>query len=161
MRRKIVAGLAAVAFATLAAANGKEDRSMNEKAATVVNRYLQIVLLENNQGKGLEEVLASDFVFDDPFGKSSSAREFIAYAQRWIATKKTLKVRRQVVDGDRVWSDLELDVTTPSGGTTVVNLVDVVQLRDQHIVTENVYFANPVQFAKDMGFLEEYLKQFH
>lgn len=159
-RLKIVAGLAAAAFATVTPAHGKEDRSMNAKTTAVVSRYLRIVLVENNQGKGLEDILAPDFAFDDPFGKASSASEFIASTQRWIATKKTLNVRRQVVDGNWVWSDLELHVTTPSGQTSVVNLIDVVQLRDDRITKENVYFANPVQFAKDMGFLEDYLKHF-
>jgi len=134
---------------------------MNSRPALeIVERYLNIVLVENNHGKGLEDVLTEDFVFDDPFGKASSAREFLGNSQRWIDTPKSFQMEKQFIDGNQVCSVYRIDVTTPSGVKVGVDLVDVVELRASRISKEKVYFANPVQFAKDMGFLSVYLEPF-
>jgi|GEM_PF-5319225 len=129
-------------------------------AAAIVNRYLNIMLVENNHGSGLENILSEDFVFDDPFGKASSAREFIDYSQRWIATPKSFRMQRQLLEGNVVVSMYTIDVVTPSGAGASFEVVDVVELRAGKIAKEKVFFANPVKFAKDMGFASEYLKQF-
>jgi len=134
---------------------------MNSRPALeIVERYLNIVLVENNHGKGLEDLLTEDFVFDDPFGKASSAREFLGNSQRWIDTPKSFQMEKQFIDGNQVCSVYRIDVTTPSGVKVGVDLVDVVELRASRISKEKVYFANPVQFAKDMGFLSVYLEPF-
>jgi hypothetical protein len=67
---------------------------------------------------------------------------------------------RQFVEGDRVWSTYRIDVVTPSGATVGFDLVDIVEFHGSRIAREWVYFANPVQFAKEMGFLSAYLKAF-
>ena len=118
------------------------------------------MLVENNHGKGLEEVLTEDFVFDDPFGKTSSAREFLGNTQRWIDTPKSFQMEKQFVDGNRVCSLYRIDVVTPSGTKAGFDVVDVFELRANRIAKERVYFANPLQFAKQMGFLSAYLKSF-
>ena len=126
----------------------------------IVDKYLNIVLVQNKHGKGLEDLLTEDFVFDDPFGRASSAREFLGNSQPWIDTPKSFRMERQFIDGDHVCSVYRIDVTTPSGGMAGVDVVDVVELRGNRIAKERVYFANPVQFAKDMGFLSAYVKPF-
>ena len=131
-----------------------------QTALDTVDRYLKIMLTDNNHGTGLEEVLTEDFVFDDPFGTASSAREFLNNSKRWIDTPKSFRVEKQFIDGDQVCSVYRIDVTTPSGARVGFDVVDVVELRGNRIAKERVYFANPVQFAKDMGFLSAYLKGF-
>jgi len=131
-----------------------------QAALATVNRYLKIMLTDNNHGQGLEEILTDDFIFDDPFNKTSTAREFVAKTQPWITTRKTFRMDRQFVEGDRVCSTYRIDVATPSGATVGFDLVDIVEFRGSRIAREWVYFANPVQFAKEMGFLSAYLKAF-
>jgi ketosteroid isomerase-like protein len=149
-------GLLGCAYTT-----GKGGQPMDTASTVaIVNKYLNIMLVENNHGKGLETILSEDFVFDDPFGKASSAREFIRNTQRWIDTRKSFRMQQQFIDGTHVFSLYTIDVVTPSGTQTSAEVVDLVELRAGRIAREKVYFANPVKFAKDMGFVSEYLKQF-
>lgn len=141
----------------------KEVRPMdNTGAAAIVNKYLNVMLIENNHGRGLENLLREDFTFDDPFTKASSAREFMTNPAtlRWIDTRKSFRMRRQFVDGDQVCSIYVIDVVTPAGANASFEVADLFELRDGRIAKEKVYFADPVRFAKDMGFLPDYLKQF-
>jgi hypothetical protein len=139
---------------------GKGVRTMDAASAiAIVNKYLNIMLVEINHGKGLENILSDDFVFDDPFGKASSAREFIGNSQRWIDTRKSFRMQQQFIDGTHVCSLYTIDVVTASGTRISADVVDLVELRAGLIAKEKVYFANPVRFAKDMGFLSDYLKQ--
>jgi SnoaL-like domain len=126
----------------------------------ITNAYLRIVFTENNHGAGLENLLADDFTFYDPFANASTAREFITNTLRWIDTKKSLHVHRQFVDGNHVCSMYSIEVTTASGAMESFEIVDVVEIRADRIAVEKVYFADPVKFASDMGFASDYLKQF-
>ncbi|MDP9037192.1 MAG: nuclear transport factor 2 family protein [Myxococcota bacterium] len=132
-------------------------------AAALVNRYLTIMMVERKQGAGLVDILDSGFVFEDPFvGRSDSVHQFIdnPQVQRWIDTPKSLRMQRQFVDGRHVCSTFAIDVVGPSGAAASYDVVDVVEVRGDRIVKEAVYFANPLKFAKDMGFAAAYVKPF-
>ena len=131
----------------------------NASAVGIVNQYLDIMLVQNNEGKGLEDVLTQDFHFDDPFGRASSASEFTSYAQRWIATPKSLHMKHHFVDGDQVCSIYSIEVANASSARASFDLADVFELRRDRIAREKVFFANPVEFARHMGFASDYLKQ--
>lgn len=128
------------------------------EAIKIVNKYLDIMFVENNNGAGLSDILAHDFVFDDPFTVARGANDFISKTQDWIKTKKTLRMEKQLVDKNSVCSLYSIDVQTPKGNTETFQLNDYVELRDGKISKEKVYFFNPVQFAKAMGFLDTYIK---
>ena len=162
-RATLAIALALAGFLGSTHSIAKELESMHTKTATaIVNKYLNIMLVENNQGRGLETILSEDFTFADPFGKASSAAEFIGngQTQRWIATRKSFRMQRQFADGNHVCSVYVIDVVMPSAATASFEVVDLIEIRSDRIAKEKVYFANPVQFAKEMGFLSEYLKQF-
>ena len=131
----------------------------NTSAVAIVNQYLDIMLVQNSQGKGLEHLLTEDFQFDDPFGRASSMREFTSYVQRWIATPKSLHMKHHFVDGDQVCSIYTIDVANASGARASFDIADVFELRGNRIAREKVFFANPVEFARHMGFVSDYLKQ--
>ena len=127
----------------------------NTSAVAIVNEYLDIMLVQNRQGEGLEHLLAEDFQFDDPFGRASSMREFISYVQRWIATPKSLQMDHHFVDGDRVCSIYTIDVANGSGTRSSFEIADLFELREDRIAKEKVFFANPVEFARHMGFASD------
>jgi ketosteroid isomerase-like protein len=132
-------------------------------AAALVNRYLKVMMVENKHGAGLADLLDDGFVFEDPFvGRSDSAHRFIdnAQVQRWIDTPKSFRMQRQLVDGHHVCSTYAIDVVGPSGTAASYDVVDVVEVRGDRIANEAVYFANPLKFAKDMGFGAAYVKPF-
>jgi hypothetical protein len=131
----------------------------NTSAVAVVNQYLDIMLVQNRQGEGLENVLTDDFQFDDPFGTASSAREFTSYVQRWIATPKSLHMKHHFVDGDQVCSIYTIDVANASGARASFDIADLFELHGGRIAKEKVFFANPVEFARHMGFASDYLKR--
>ena len=134
---------------------------MDTKAAlATVNRYLKIMLTDNNHGQGLEEILTDDFIFDDPFNKTSTAREFVAKTQPGSPPGRRSAWTGSSSRAIGYAPHTEIDVATPSGATVGFDLVDIVEFRGSRIAREWVYFANPVQFAKEMGFLSAYLKAF-
>jgi hypothetical protein len=132
-------------------------------AVALVNRYLAIMMSENKHGAGLADILDPEFAFEDPFvGRSDSARTFIdnPQVQRWIDTRKSLRMQRQFIDGSRVCSAYAIEVVGPSGTSASYDVVDVVEVHGDRIRKEKLYFADPLKFAKDMGFAAMYLKQF-
>jgi len=50
----------------------------NITSLEIVNKYLNIIFVENNNGEGLSDILADDFVFDDPFSPARGAKDFIS-----------------------------------------------------------------------------------
>lgn len=138
-------------------------RPETASAAALVNRYLKIMMVERNHGAGLADILDPSFLFEDPFvGRSDSAHQFLdnAQVQRWIDTPKSLRMQRQFVDGDHVCSTFAIEVVGPSGTAASYDVVDVVEVRGDRLAQEAVYFANPLKFAKGMGFAAAYVKSF-
>ncbi len=125
----------------------------------LVNRYLNIIFVENNKGHGLVQLLAEDFVFNDPFTKAFSASGFIESpaTQNWIKTKKILRMEKQFVDDHSVCSLYSIDVQTPSGKMHTFRLNDFVECHEGKISKETVYFFDPLKFAQSMGFSDFYL----
>jgi hypothetical protein len=128
----------------------------------IVNKYLNIIFVENKNGEGLSDLLAEDFVFNDPFTKALSAKGFIdnPATQNWIKTKKTLRMEKQLITKNSVCSLYSIDVQTPNGNTETFQLNDYVELHDGKISKERVYFFDPLKFAKAMGFLDSYVKAY-
>ncbi len=131
------------------------------KSLEIVNKYLHIIFVENNHGQGLSDLLKNDFVFDDPFGKSRGAADFIAYAQRWISLKKSITMEKQFVDGKAVCSLYLIEVPTATGDKAIFHLADYVELEDGKMTREQVFFDDQIKFAKAMGYLDEYLKKYN
>jgi hypothetical protein len=132
-------------------------------AVALVNRYLTIVMAENNHGAGLTDILDADFAFEDPFvGRSESALKFIDNPQvrRWIDTRKSVRMQQQLVDGNRVCSVYAIEAAGTSGTSASYDVIDVVEVHGNRITKERVYFANPLKFAKDMGFATSYVKPY-
>jgi hypothetical protein len=128
----------------------------------IVNKYLNIIFVENKNGVGLSDLLAEDFVFNDPFTNASSAKEFIdnPATQNWIKTGKTLSMEKQLVNENSVCSLYSIAVQTPNGKAEIFQLNDYVELTNGKISKERVYFSDPLQFAKAMGFLDSYVKAY-
>jgi hypothetical protein len=147
-------------FAQTNSSNSKTINTVNMKPAEIVNRYLNIIFVENNKGAGLSDLLAEDFVFDDPFTIARGANDFISKAQMWIETKKTYTMEKQFADDSSVCSIYSIDVQTPAGKIETFELSDYVIVQDSKITNERVYFSDPVKFAKAMGFLDNYVKAY-
>lgn len=130
------------------------------QSVDIVNKYLNIIFVENNNGAGLSDILAKDFVFDDPFNVARNADEFISKTQNWIKTKKTLKMEKQLVNKNSVCSLYTIEVQTPKGDTQSFKLNDYVEVTDGKISKETVYVFDPLKFAKAMGFLDNYVKAY-
>ncbi|HSW89003.1 MAG TPA: nuclear transport factor 2 family protein [Candidatus Saccharimonadales bacterium] len=120
-------------------------------ALDVVNKYLSIILLENNAGEGIMDVVTSDFTFDDPFTKASNAEEFLEKTQLWIKTKKTYTLETEFVKGNHVCKVYTLHVVIPTGETKDFALADIFEIRDGKIAKEKVYFFEPNKFAQAFG----------
>jgi len=154
-------GIAALILLSCSNYSQKKENIMETKnPLEIVNKYLNIIFVENKNGEGLTDMLTEDFSFDDPFSKSSSAKAFITNSQPWIKTKKTLRMQKQFVDSNLVCSIYTIDVLTLSGKTESFDLADYIELRNGKIAKEKVYFFDQVKFTKAMGFMEEYLKQY-
>ena len=147
-------------FGQTKTANAKVEKGVEEKSLTIVNRYLNIIFVEDNKGAGLSDLLADDFVFDNPFSTARGSNDFISKVQMFISTKKTYKIERQFVNGDAVCTIYSFDVVTASGSTETFHVTAYAELRNGKIVKEREYFSDPVKFAKAMGFLENYLKAY-
>lgn len=126
----------------------------------IVNKYLNIIFVEDKNGAGLSDILTKDFVFDDPFTVARSAEEFISKTQNWIKTKKAFTMEKQFVDKNSVCSLYSVTVKTQNGDTASFQLNDYVEIQNGKISKERVYFSDPVKFAKAMGFLDIYLKSY-
>ena len=65
----------------------------------IVNKYLNIFFEENKNGVGLSDLLAEDFVFNDPFTNGTSTKEFMdnPATQNWIKTRKTLSMGKTII----------------------------------------------------------------
>ena len=122
-------------------------------ALEVINKYLNIMLLENNAGEGLMDVVTSDFTFDDPFTKASSAQEFLEKTKDWIQTPKTFTLETEFVKENRVCKVYTLHVVIPTGETVDFAVADVFDLREGKIAKEKVYFFEPNKFAQAFGIL--------
>ncbi|MBA3829371.1 MAG: nuclear transport factor 2 family protein [Taibaiella sp.] len=130
------------------------------KSLEIVNKYLNIIFVENKNGEGLSDILATEFVFDDPFSPARGAKDFISKTQNWIRAKKSIKIEKQFVDRNSVCSIYNIAVVTPSGDTADFKLTDYVKLLDGKIVMEQVFFADPVKFAKALGFMDSYINKY-
>jgi len=131
------------------------------KSLEIVNKYLNIIFVENKNGEGLSDILATDFVFDDPFSPARGAKDFISKTQNWIKAKKTIQMEKQFADGNNVCSIYNIGVVTPSGDTANFRLADYIKLLNGKIIMEQAFFADPVKFAKTMGFMDFYLKKYN
>jgi ketosteroid isomerase-like protein len=132
------------------------------ESSEIVNKYLNIIFVENNNGAGLSDILAEDFVFNDPFTKALSAKDFIdnPATQNWIKTRKKFRMEKQLIIKNSVCSLYSIDVQTPNGNTETFQLNDYVELNDGKISKERVYFFDPLKFAKAMGFFDSYVKAY-
>ncbi|MGH2645353.1 MAG: nuclear transport factor 2 family protein [Chitinophagaceae bacterium] len=124
----------------------------------VVNKYLDIVFSRN--GDGLSDILAKDFVFDDPFTVARSAEEFIAKSKSWAQAPKYLRMEKQFADGNHVCSIYTIEAMALSGSAERFQLADYMEVLRQRISKERVYFFDQVAFTKAMGFKDEYLKKY-
>ncbi len=132
----------------------------NITSLEIVNKYLNIIFVENNNGEGLSDILADDFVFDDPFSPARGAKDFISKTQNWIKAKKSIQMEKQFTDGNNICSIYSMGVVTPAGDTASFQLADYIALLGGKIAKERVYFSDPVKFAKAMGFMDAYLKKY-
>lgn len=117
-------------------------------AIDIVNNYFDI--LENKKGEGLADVITEDVTFDGIFVKASGRQDFVNKFQSWVQLKKKYHTIKQFVDGNQVCSIQEIDITTPTGAKTKMELADWIELRDGKIANERVYF-DPREFGKAMG----------
>ena len=124
-------------------------------ALEVINTYLNILLLAQNAGEGLMDVVTADFTFDDPFTQASSAQEFLEKTKDWIQTPKTFTLETEFVHENRVCKVYTLHVVIPTGETVDFAVADVFALREGKIAKEKVYFFEPNTFARAFGILSD------
>ena len=126
----------------------------------IVNKYLSIIFKENKKGEGLGDVLAENFIFDDPFTTARSSNEFISKSKVWIETNKSLQMEKQFVDGNSVFCRYVICINNFEGKPVSFQLADYFEIERDRIVKERVFFFDQVGFAKEMGFINEYLKKY-
>jgi len=69
-------------------------------------------------------------------------------------------MEKQLSTKNSVCSLYSIDVQTPNGNTETFQLNDYVELNDGKISKEQVYFFDPLKFAKAMGFFDSYVKAY-
>ncbi|HEY5382957.1 MAG TPA: nuclear transport factor 2 family protein [Candidatus Paceibacterota bacterium] len=112
-----------------------------------VKKLNQIIL--GGTGEGLEAIVTDDIVFKGPLFKASGKEEFIPGFMRWIQTKKTYNVGKEIVDGNTVCSFYEITIETPAGPVTI-DSADMMEVRDGKISNIHVYF-DPRELLKATG----------
>jgi limonene-1,2-epoxide hydrolase len=147
-------------FGQTKSANSKVEKGVEEKSLAIVNKYLNIIFVEDNKGTGLSDLLSDDFVFDNPFSTARGSNDFITKVQMFISTRKTYKIERQFVNREAVCTIYSFDVVTVGGTKETFQVTAYAELRNGKIVKEREYFSDPVKFAKAMGFLDNYLKAY-
>lgn len=129
------------------------------KPLEIVNQYLDIVFSKN--GEGLSTILKEDFIFHDPFVvEVTSAADFISKCKGWMEMPKTIKMEKQFADGNLTCSLYSVELMTPFGTKASFQLTDFIEVNEHQIVSERVYFFDPVAFAKAMGFMQDYMKKY-
>lgn len=98
------------------------------RSLQIVNKYLDIIFVENNNGESLSSILADDFVFGDPFTKATGAQDFISKTKNWIEIKKSIQMQTQFADSNKVCSIYNIEVLTPSGDNAGFQLADYIEL---------------------------------
>lgn len=118
------------------------------KVLDVVNRFYEIT--ERRKGDGLEEVLADDMTFLGPLMRSASAREYIALSKQLLPMHLRTTMIRQFEDGDHVCSIYEMTLRTPSGGTFVLPIADLIRVSGSKVAAQVLYY-DPREFARAFG----------
>lgn len=124
----------------------------------IINKYLDIIFFK--KGVGLSEILVKNFIFDDPFTLAKSAEEFIEKRAGWVQAEKSISIEKQFSNGNQTCSVYTIGTMTPSGSKEKFKLADYIEMQDDQISKERVYFFDQVAFAQSMGFKNEYLKKY-
>lgn len=124
----------------------------------IVNKYLDIIFSKN--GEGLSDILMKNFIFDDPFTVARNAGEFIEKSAGWVRAEKSILMEKQFLDGNQTCSIYTIETRTPSGSKERFRLADYIEVRDDQISKERVYFFDQVAFAASMGFKDAFLKKY-
>ena len=118
------------------------------KALEVVNRFYDTT--ENEKGKGLENVLASDMTFDGPLMKTFGAEDYINTTKQFLQMHKATRMLKQFENGSDICSIYEMDIATPAGGTITVELTDWIKVSNGKVAKQKIYY-DPREFAKAFG----------
>jgi ketosteroid isomerase-like protein len=118
------------------------------KTLETVNRFYDTT--ENKKGRGLETMLAKDMTFVGPLMKTSGAEEYIDSTKQFLQMHRATRMLKQFENGNDVCSIYEMDIATPAGGTITVELTDWIQVADDKVVKQKIYY-DPREFAKAFG----------
>ncbi|TAM93359.1 MAG: hypothetical protein EPN39_20295 [Chitinophagaceae bacterium] len=124
----------------------------------IVNKYLDIIF--SKKGDGLPDILVENFSFDDPFTVVRSADEFTEKCAGWVQVEKSILMEKQFLDGNQTCSIYTIEARTPSGSKERFQLADYIEVQDDQISKERVYFFDQVAFAASMGFKDVFLKKY-
>jgi ketosteroid isomerase-like protein len=120
------------------------------KALAMANRMYEA---SNRQLAGLPEMaelITDDMTFTGPLNSTSNAEEYLALLGTFLQAHQGYRISRQFEDGDHACSIYDLLLTTPSGETLAVPMVDWIRLRDGKIAEQRLYY-DPRAFMAAMG----------
>ena len=117
-------------------------------ALHIVNKYFDI--LATKTGEGLESLVTDDVTFAGPFFQATGSTQFVGGMQKWVQVPKTYRMQKQFVAGNDTCSIYTVEVVSPSGKKVSVDMADWIELRDDKIAKERVYF-DPREWAKAMA----------
>lgn len=118
------------------------------KALEVVNRFYDVC--NNQNGKGLQELIVDNVTFEGPLMKMTGAKEYIAKVGSLLQFHKGMRMLKQFEDGNHVCSIYEMALGTPAGGTLTLAFADWIWVSNGRVAEQKLYY-DPREFSKAFG----------
>ncbi len=115
------------------------------KAVGVVNRFYDVC--NNEQGKGLEGLVARGITFEGPLMKLNGATEYLSTVGPFLKFHMGMRMLRQFEEGDHVCSIYEMTLGTPAGGSLTLAFADWIRVESGRVAEQRLYY-DPREFAK-------------
>ena len=117
-------------------------------ASQIVNHFYDVC--NNNQGQGLEGLVADKITFEGPVMRLSGADQYVAAVGRLCKFHKGMRMLKQFQDGEHVCSIYEMTLGTPAGGTLTLEFADWIRVTNGRVAEQKLYY-DPREFAKAFG----------
>lgn len=119
-----------------------------EISIKIVNAFYDAC--NNNKGEGMEQFVSNDIEFEGPAMKISGGKKYIEIVKPLCAYHKSMRMFKQVAEGDDVVSIYEMTLGTPNGDTLVISFADWITIAGGKIVKQKLYY-DPREFVKAFG----------
>jgi len=119
-----------------------------ETPAKIVNEFYETC--NSGQGQGMEAFVADDIEFEGPAMNISGGKKYVEIVKPLCAFHKSMRMFKQLIEGDHVVSIYEMTLGTPGGETLVISFADWIQVVNGKIARQRLYY-DPRQFVKAFG----------